>query len=435
MFLTDYSEQELKICIQEAYKSNNFSHADIAPIVTVNEKMSVLELWHGPTAAFKDMALQLLPRLLTTALKKLDSKDEIVILTATSGDTGKAALAGFKDVEQTKIIVFYPRDGVSTVQKLQMVTQEGNNTFVVSVDGNFDDAQNGVKDIFNNKKFNAELAKKEVQLSSANSINWGRLVPQIVYYFSAYADLVKQGVINEDEPINFVVPTGNFGNILAGYYAWQMGLPVNKLVCAANSNNVLADFLQTGRYNKLRPFFKTLSPSMDILISSNLERLLYHVVSGDTVKVARLMDELNHSGLYDMGRDELKAVQELFWSGWVDDSATVQTIKTVSDEYDYVCDPHTAVAWRVAEDYRAETGDAAYTVILSTASPFKFNTAVLEALGVDTGVEDEFVCLRMLSEKSGWKIPNSLAELADKKILHTKNCRKDEMITCVRDFL
>ena len=435
LFLTDYTAGELADCIGQAYGGGHFGHPMVAPVVSVQSGISVLELWHGPTSAFKDMALQLLPRLLTVGRQKIGETAEIAILTATSGDTGKAALEGFRDVPQTRIIVFYPHGGVSEIQRLQMVTQEGNNVAVIAVEGNFDDAQNGVKAIFGDAALNRQLADDGVQLSSANSINWGRLAPQIVYYFSAYADLVRQGTIQTNEKVNFVVPTGNFGNILAAYYAWKMGLPVHKLICAANSNNVLTDFLTTGCYDRRRPFHKTQSPSMDILISSNLERLLYHATDGDTARLNKWMEELTGAGYYRIDADLLAELQQFFWSGWADDSQTSATIKNVYETAGYTCDPHTAVAWRVADEYQRQTGDTRHMVVVSTASPFKFNEAVLSALGISAAGQDEFGSLDKLSGHIGWPVPEPLAALKHKHQRHQTICGKDDMAACVRQVL
>lgn len=432
LFLTDYTAAELKQCVENAYGNDKFDAAMRAP-VTIFDDMSVLELWHGPTSAFKDMALQLLPQLMSTALKKTGEQHEVLILVATSGDTGKAALEGFRDVDQIKIMVFYPEGGVSKIQQLQMLTQEGANVNVTAVRGNFDDAQSGVKKIFSDKAFNDELLAKGVKLSSANSINWGRLVPQIVYYFSAYADLLKAGKIKAGEEINFTVPTGNFGDILAGYYAKLMGLPVHKLVCASNSNNVLTDFLRTGVYDRNRDFYKTITPSMDILISSNLERLLYHV-SGDSTKVAGFMSELASSGRYDVGADILADIQELFWADWTSDADTKALIKDVYAAKKYVPDTHTAVAWKVAENYQQATGDKHHMVVVSTASPYKFNTSVLEALGAATEGLDEFALLEKLESMNSSPIPAGLAALKEKNILHKNVCNRDEMAANVMDF-
>lgn len=435
LFLTDYNADELAACIQAAYGADKFDHSEVAPVVKLDAGSYILELWHGPTSAFKDMALQLLPHLLSLSLEKTGENAQIVILVATSGDTGKAALEGFKDVKQIRMIVFYPQDGVSEIQRLQMVTQEGNNVAVVAVTGNFDDTQTGVKQIFNDTAFNAQLAEEGYQFSSANSINWGRLVPQIVYYFSAYADMLKQGAIDTGEKVNFVVPTGNFGNILAGYYAYRMGLPINKLICAANSNNVLADFLQTGCYDRRREFHKTLSPSMDILISSNLERLLYHLTGENAGQVSEWMKELNEKGSYQVSEPVLAALQHLFWADWASDSQTTETIAAVHEKFGYTCDPHTAVAWGVCEKYRAQTADQTKAVILSTASPFKFNTSVLSALKGSSDGADEFVILEQLSQLSGWPIPRQLAALEQKQRLHYIACKPQEMAKTVQEIL
>ncbi|WP_371381414.1 threonine synthase [Sporomusa aerivorans] len=429
LFLTDYSESELKSCVAGAYGGDKFSSSAVAPVVKVTDDVFALELWHGPTSAFKDMALQLLPRLLSCALKKIDEHAEIVILVATSGDTGKAALEGFKDVDQTRVMVFYPENGVSQIQRLQMVTQQGNNLAVFAVKGNFDDAQTGVKHIFNDNAFNAQLAANSFKLSSANSINWGRLVPQIVYYFSAYADLVQSKHISAGQQVNFVVPTGNFGNILAGYYAKRMGLPINKLICASNSNNVLTDFLATGVYSRKREFHKTYSPSMDILISSNLERLLYHMSNNAPSEVSRWMSELNSKGEYQVSDEQLQAIQAIFPAGWVSDTQTVATIDKVYKEYGYTLDPHTAVAWQVAENYRRETGDSSPNIIVATASPFKFNDTVLSALqGTDSlAAVSEFTALNKLAELIDTPVPAALAELEHLPVRHTSVCNPKDM--------
>lgn len=433
LFLTDYSAEELKECAERAYGNGKFDAAMRAP-VKIFEDMGVLELWHGPTSAFKDMALQLLPQLMSTALRKTGETDEVLILVATSGDTGKAALEGFRDVDSIKIMVFYPEDGVSRIQQLQMLTQEGSNVNVTAVRGNFDDAQSGVKAIFGDKAFNAMLYRKGIRLSSANSINWGRLVPQIVYYFSAYADLVKAGRIQVGEAINFTVPTGNFGNILAGFYAKCMGLPIHKLICASNANNVLTDFLRTGIYDRNRDFYKTITPSMDILISSNLERLLYHMTK-DTAKVAGWMKELADSGRYEAGSELLESIQQIFWADWANDADTRELIGRVYKDKNYVVDTHTAVAWKVAENYQRATGDMRYMVIASTASPYKFNGSVLEALGVKTGQLDEFQLLDKLQELNDVPTPQGLASLRAKKIRHEGVCSCSGMAQAVMDFV
>jgi threonine synthase len=437
LFLSDYSAGELRECINAAYTGDKFDVAAIAPVVAIDNNTYVLELWHGPTSAFKDMALQILPQLMSKALSKTQEKAEIVILTATSGDTGKAALEGFANVEQIKIIVFYPDEGVSPIQRMQMVTQVGNNVSVVAVRGNFDDTQTGVKNIFNDVSFNKELAGNGFQLSSANSINWGRLAPQIVYYFSAYADLLGKGQLQLGKPVNFVVPTGNFGNLLAGYYAKLMGLPIGKLICASNSNNVLTEFLEQGVYNKLRTFHKTLSPSMDILISSNLERLLYHITDGDTLQIKNWMEELTLNGQYGIGEKYLENLKNTFWADWVDDKETLEKITGVFKEYQYVADPHTAVAWQVGERYRQQTGDMTPQIIVSTASPFKFNESVLAAIGdsKNLGKKDEFSMLYELAKVSGWTVPPALAALEKAPVCHNIIGDKEEMPIIIKKIL
>ncbi len=432
LFLADYTTDEISGCIERAYGGGKFDTDKVAPIRDVGDT-TVLELWHGPTSAFKDMALQLLPQLMSVALKKTGEKREILILVATSGDTGKAALAGFADAEQIKIMVFYPDGGVSPIQRLQMVTQAGGNVSVVAVRGNFDDAQSGVKKIFGDKPFNDKLDAANVKLSSANSINWGRLVPQIVYYFSAYADMIGAGKIKNGDEVNYTVPTGNFGNILAGYYAKRMGLPVGRLICASNKNNVLTDFIRTGKYDKNREFYKTISPSMDILISSNLERLLYHVTDADTVR--GYMDALAAGGSYTVSSDVLAKIDETFWAGCDDDDATKAIIKSVYDENGYVLDTHTAVAWGVAHEYMNETHDARPMVVVSTASPYKFSASVLDALGVDVEGDDPFVALDALEKKNSVKAPKGLSSLRGAKVLHDKTCDKDAMENTVFDFV
>ena len=432
LFLTDYTAEELAGCIARAYGGGKFDDVRIAPVHALKE-FPVLELWHGPTSAFKDMALQLLPQLLQTALKKTGEDAEILILVATSGDTGKAALEGFADVDQIKILVFYPTGGVSKIQNLQMCTQKGANVRVVAVKGNFDDAQNGVKEIFGNKAFGEKLAAGNVKLSSANSINWGRLVPQIVYYFSAYADLLEKGTIAAGEAVDFCVPTGNFGDILAGYYAKRMGLPVAKLICASNSNNVLTDFLQMGVYDKKRDFYKTISPSMDILISSNLERLLYHETQ-DAALVRGWMEELAAKGRYEVGETVLQNLKETFWAGWVDDAATKETIREVYEKEHYVLDTHSAVAYRVAQAYKKETGSRRPLVVVSTASPYKFNESVLDALGEERAGLDEFAQLDKLASLNESPIPQGLASLKTAEILHRAVCEKTEMHAVTEKF-
>lgn len=436
-YLTDFTDEELEKCINGAYTKEKFGTETIAPVYKLNGSTYFLELWHGPTCAFKDMALQILPHFLTTAMKKTNETDEVVILVATSGDTGKAALEGFKDVEGTRIIVFFPNNGVSEIQKLQMITQEGNNVGVVAVNGNFDDAQNGVKAIFTDDEYKAELEKAKFKLSSANSINWGRLVPQIVYYFSAYADMLKGEEIKVGEEINVVVPTGNFGNILAAYYAKKMGLPIAKLICASNENNVLTDFINTGVYDKNRQFHVTISPSMDILISSNLERFLFDLSGGQDSKIAELMEELKTNGKYEIPEAMKNEMKLLLWAGCANDDETMQTIKKCKEEYDYCMDTHTAVGKTVYDKYVIATDDHTKTVIASTASPFKFNQSVLIALNGYPSVagKDEFTLLEMLKEKSGLNIPASLSELKTKPRVFDLVCEKDQMQQIVSDFL
>lgn len=436
LLLVDYSEDELRQCINTAYSPRKFDHQAIVPLIEIDDRTAILELWHGPTSAFKDMALQLLPQLLSTALTKTGEHDEIVILVATSGDTGKAAMEGFQDVKQTKIITFYPATGVSAIQRLQMVTQPGANVSVIAVAGNFDVAQSGVKEIFQTEAFNAELKRSSLRLSSANSINWGRLAPQIVYYFSAYLDWVNTGRLSWGQQVNFSVPTGNFGDILAGYYAKQMGLPIGKLLCASNANNVLTDFIKQGHYDARRPFYQTASPSMDILISSNLERLLYHLTQGDTVQVKNWMDELKQLVHYQVSSEVMSKIQQTFYAGWIDDAQTSDTIRQVYDQQHYVLDPHTAVAWQVAADYRQESSDGRPCIILSTASPFKFSDCVLGALTSRsvTG-QSEFELLKQLSDVTGWKIPIGLASLENMPIRHKQSCTPEKMKQMVKRVL
>ncbi|MBO5733760.1 MAG: threonine synthase [Clostridia bacterium] len=435
LFLTDFTDDELTDCVNNAYNREKFESDEIAPVYKTSDGVYFLELWHGPTCAFKDMALQILPHLLSKSIKKTGETKEVVILVATSGDTGKAALEGFKDVEGTRIIVFYPAEGVSDIQKRQMITQEGNNVDVAAVMGNFDDAQNGVKKIFTDKDYSDMLARNNFMLSSANSINWGRLVPQIVYYFSAYANLLKNNEIKLGDKINFVVPTGNFGNILAGYYAKEMGLPVNKLICASNDNNVLTDFIETGVYDKNRQFKTTISPSMDILISSNLERLLYIATDGDDKLVATWMDLLKNEGKYEVTEAVKSKIKETFVAGCCSDDETLACIKGVEADTSYVMDTHTAVAKKVYEDYKKATGDDTKTVIVSTASPFKFADSVLSAIKDEITSENEFQMLAELSETANAEIPKPLASLESKPVIFTTTCEKDEMYDVVSQML
>ena len=427
-FLTDFTLGEIEECVNNAYNKDSFATESITPVYKLNNQVYFLELWHGKTCAFKDLALQILPHLLTKSIKKTKDDRTAVILVATSGDTGKAALEGFSDVEGTKIAVFYPIDGVSKIQKLQMATQDGNNVLVSGIEGNFDDAQSGVKKIFTDKEFIEELDKRGYMLSSANSINWGRLVPQIVYYFSAYADMLKAGEITLGEKVNFVVPTGNFGDILAGYYAKLLGLPVNKLVCASNTNNVLTDFINTGVYNKNRQFYTTESPSMDILISSNLERFIYNMSGNDSSLTKQYMVALAKDGQYKVSDDIKEKMAEVLWGGCCDDKDTAISIKDTFEKYKYVMDTHTAVGKNVCDKYLFETDDKTKTVILSTASPFKFNSAVLSAIAGEDAVKNksEFQLLDMLSEISGLVIPKSLAQLKNKEVRFGGKINKED---------
>lgn len=431
-FFTDFTEEELKNCIAKAYDSK-FDTEEIAPLAKVDDTY-YLELFHGATIAFKDMALSILPHLLTTAAKKNHVKNEIVILTATSGDTGKAALAGFADVEGTKIIVFYPKNGVSKVQELQMVTQKGENTSVVAIHGNFDCAQSGVKAIFENKELAKEMDAAGYQFSSANSINIGRLVPQIVYYVFAYGKLLQNGEIAEGEEINVVVPTGNFGNILAAYFAKQMGIPIAKLICASNDNKVLYDFFQTGVYDKNREFILTISPSMDILISSNLERLVYLISGSDAAKNRELMQELKAKGVYTLS-EEMKSNLSDFAAGYATEADVKKTIADTYKRTGYVMDTHTAVAASVYEEYRKTSGDDRKTVIASTASPYKFSRSVMTAIDANYEGMDEFELVDALEVISNVEIPKAVEEIRDAKILHTLECDADKMEETVKEIL
>ena len=438
-FLTDYTEDELFESAELAY--DWFDIPSKVPLIILirdeqhkDSPVGVMELWHGPTSAFKDMALQLLPQLMTRALKKVGETKQILILVATSGDTGKAALAGFADVPQTKIMVFYPDEGVSKIQKLQMVTQVGKNVSVTAVRGNFDDCQNGVKNIFNDEKIRAELEKSNVKLSSANSINWGRLVPQICYYFSSYAEYIKAGSIKLGDKVNIAVPTGNFGNILAAYYAMKMGLPVKKLICASNINHILTDFFQTGIYDRNREFYKTITPSMDILISSNLERLLYHETGGDYKRVKKFMQELNKTGKYKIDAALKKKLDKIFYADYADEDDTKKYIREVFSVYKYLVDTHTAVAMAVVGKYRRHTGDMSPVMLASTASPFKFTAAVLDALDEPFEGVDDLIQLEKLSLKANKIVPKNLAALGTAKILHENICDKDNMAEQVLKF-
>ncbi|MGI6539048.1 MAG: threonine synthase [Caldicoprobacterales bacterium] len=435
LYLTDYTEEELDKCVEQAYSDRKFTSNDIAPVTQLDEGLYVLELWHGPTCAFKDMALQILPHLLTTAVDSADEKKEVLILTATSGDTGKAALEGFRDVPGTRILVFYPDKGVSLMQELQMVTQEGSNVMVASVNGNFDDAQTGVKMIFQDKELEEKMREKGFSFSSANSINWGRLVPQIVYYFSAYLDLVKEGRIALGDTFNVVVPTGNFGNILAAWYGRCMGLPIHRLICASNDNKVLTDFIRTGVYDKRRKFYQTISPSMDILVSSNLERLLYEISGRSDAQVRKWMNELYEQGYYKVEGIGLKEIQSVLWGGYATEEETLTAIRETFLKTGYTMDTHTAVGKWVYDRYREETGDNKTAVLASTASPFKFPEDVLKAIQGDDFEGYEIELLNKLAEKSGMEIPKPLRNLKHNTIRHTANCEVSQMKNLVMSFI
>ena len=431
-FLTDFTEEELKGCIEKAY-DEKFDLPEIAPLVKAGGAY-YLELFHGATIAFKDMALSILPHLMTVSARKNQVKNEIVILTATSGDTGKAALAGFADVPGTRIVVFYPKNGVSPIQEKQMVTQKGDNVKVIGIRGNFDDAQSGVKAIFGDQELEREMAQAGFQFSSANSINIGRLVPQIVYYVYAYAKLYAAGEIEKNEKINIVVPTGNFGNILAAYYAKQMGLPVGRLICASNENKVLFDFFQTGSYDRNRDFILTSSPSMDILISSNLERLIYRIAGEDDRADAAFMKNLAEKGVYEITPAMREKLGD-FYGNFATEQETAQTIQSLYDRTGYVIDPHTAVASCVYEKYKADTGDKAKAVIASTASPYKFTGSVMRAIGQNCDGKDDFQLADELSALSGTEIPRAVEEIRTAPVLHDTVVEISEMKEAVKAFL
>ncbi len=431
-FLTDFTEEELKNCINSAYDSK-FDTEAIAPLVKVGDTYH-LELFHGATIAFKDMALSILPHLLTTAAGKNHVTKEIVILTATSGDTGKAALAGFADVPGTKIIVFYPKGGVSRIQELQMVTQKGDNTAVVAIHGNFDNAQNGVKAIFEDKELEKELADRGYQFSSANSINIGRLVPQVVYYVYAYAKLLENEEITAGEEINVTVPTGNFGNILAAYYAKQMGVPIAKLICASNENKVLFDFFQTGVYDRNREFILTSSPSMDILISSNLERLIYAIAGKDAKKDEELMKALKEKGVYEITPEMRERLND-FAGGFATEAECAETIRRTYEKTGYVMDTHTSVAASVCAKYRAESGDEKKCLVASTASPYKFIHSVMTAIDEKYASADEFDLIDELSRISQTEVPKAVEEIRSAEIRHTRECDSDRMKETVKEIL
>ena len=436
-FAGDFTLEDIASCVDMAYCSGRFPKDDPAPVHILHDSLSVLELWHGPTAAFKDMALQILPAFMTKSNALCGDGKEIVILTATSGDTGKAALEGFQDVPGIRVIVFYPQDGVSEMQKYQMITQEGGNVYVAAVKGNFDDAQNGVKKIFGDSAFAGILAENGYELSSANSINWGRLLPQIIYYFHAYFSLVRQGEIQLGAQINIVVPTGNFGNILASYYAMKMGLPVNRIICASNDNKVITDFIQTGTYDSNREFLTTISPAMDILISSNLERLLFDITGGDCEAVSSYMTALRQEGIYTVDQKTTGTLQNLFWAGFATEDETKETIRHIYNDYSYLIDPHTAVGIHVYEKYMENTGDRTKTIAASTASPFKFNKSVVEAIFGREMAEsmDEFSLLSFLSQKTGEPVPEPLKGLDQKPVLHRDVCLPEEMEKEIRKIL
>lgn len=434
LYLTDFTKEEIDYCVEGAYRDGKFSSDEIAPLYELNGNF-VEELWRGPTCAFKDMALQLLPYLLTVSASKSAKDKTIVILVATSGDTGKAALEGFKNVKNTKILVFYPNDGVSPMQKLQMTTQEGENVSVCAINGNFDDAQSGVKAIFTNKEIEQRLKENNMQFSSANSINWGRLVPQVVYYISAYCDLLKNKKINLGDKINIVVPTGNFGNILAAYYAKQMGLPINKFICASNKNNVLTDFIKTGEYNKNRQFFTTSSPSMDILISSNLERLLFELYSKDDKKVCECMASLLKEGKYVISNDVHEKLLAEFDAGCCDDEETLETIRETFENENYLIDTHTAVGVKVYNEYVKNTLDKTPTVIASTANPYKFSSSVLKAVAPGEKVDNEFDTVEAVAKITKVECPQQLASLKGKQPRFTQVCEKSDMTKVVFDML
>jgi threonine synthase len=431
-FFTDFTEKELKYCIGSAY-DEKFDDSEIAPLVE-KENVFFLELFHGPTLAFKDMALSILPHLLKVSMSKIGLNKEIVILTATSGDTGKAALEGFANVEGMKIIVFYPYGGVSAIQERHMITQEGENTYVVGVKGDFDDTQRGVKEIFSDSSFNLVINKKGYVFSSANSINIGRLIPQVVYYINSYLKLISSGKIEPGEPVNIVVPTGNFGNILAAYYSKKMGLPLNKLICASNENNVLYDFIRTGTYNRKRKLIPTSSPAMDILVSSNLERLLYDISENDSDIINKLMDDLGKKGEFKI-TGKMKGKMADFYGGFATDEETFKTIKDLFSSISYLIDTHTAVGYNVYQKYLKDSGDRTKTIIVSTANPFKFPGSLCSALDEKYKGMDEFALLPVLSGMTGLKIPETIKRLGGKEILHTAVCGPEEMKDVISDIL
>jgi threonine synthase len=433
-FLSDFAPVELTAACRAAY-SDNFDTPLVAPVQFLGNEIAVLELWHGPTLAFKDMALQLMPWLLKTAILSERDPYKIIILVATSGDTGKAALEGFADVEGVSIFVFYPHEGISEIQRLQMVTQRGSNVGVCGVLGNFDDAQSGVKQIFSEPEINDRLARSHFRFSSANSINWGRLAPQIVYYFSAYEDLIASKKIKRGQSINICIPTGNFGNILAAYYAFKCGLPTSRLICASNINKVLTDFIRSGIYDKRREFYKTESPSMDILVSSNLERLLFELADRKAEQILNWMRKLVTEGWYQISDNALDQLQSLFYGNFADPFDTAKAIKEAFEKFGYLMDPHSAVGYSVLQKFREETGDETFTLLVSTASPFKFNRAVLNGIGIDTSNKDEFSLLQELSSILGQTVPARLAELKSLPEIHQGMCEKQGMANVILKFL
>ena len=433
-FLEDFRPEELGYYALTAYSPDKFDHPEVAPLHKVDRNTWCLELWHGPTSAFKDMALQMLPLLLSASLKRTGEEKTACILVATSGDTGKAALEGFRDVEQTKILVFYPEHGVSEIQKLQMVTQEGRNVGVCAVDGNFDDAQNGVKRIFSDEDMRQALAERGYFLSSANSINWGRILPQVVYYISAYCDLVRSGAIRLGQKVNYCVRTGNFGNILSCYYARKMGVPVGKLVCASNRNDVLTDFIRTGVYDRNRPFHTTMSPSMDILISSNLERLLFDLSEWDDTLIREYMAQLGQTGRYQVSHEIRERLQLLFYGGYCSEEDTAATIARLYRDCGYLIDTHTAVAAKVLADYRRESQDETPAIFVSTASPYKFCDSVLTAIG-ETPAESSLDRISQLQSVTGVAAPERLAALKGKAVRFADVTARDEMASAVKAFL
>ncbi len=433
-FLDDFTSSELAGFAAKAYGGGKFDVKEVAPVRRVDGNTHCLELWHGPTCAFKDMALQMLPHLLTASLVKNQESKTVCILVATSGDTGKAALEGFRDVDKTRILVFYPKDGVSAIQQLQMSTQQGENVGVCAVVGNFDDAQTGVKKLFSDEALREQLAGRGYFFSSANSINWGRVLPQIVYYVSAYCDLMRDGAVEKGELINVCVPTGNFGNILAAYYAREMGVPIGRLICASNSNNVLTDFLNTGLYDRNRTFYNTMSPSMDILISSNLERLLFSLSGRDDGQVRDYMAQLAAEGRYQVSDTIRKKISNIFSAGFCDDKQTQQVIGQMWREHNYLIDPHTAVAFDVLGQYRAQSGDTTPTLVVSTASPFKFCDSVLGALGV-TELAPGTEILDQLSQVTGAPVPPPLAALKERAVRFDGCVTKEHMVDQVLEML